>query len=101
MLTATPGNGGPALDAGISPRAVAIDAAGNIFISDYLTQTVREVNTKGIITTFDHERTRRLRFFRETADPLPAPCSAVFTAWLWTAPRMSISRTSGIIACAR
>jgi uncharacterized protein (TIGR03437 family) len=51
-LTATPGNGGPAINAGVIPRAVAIDAAGNIFISDYLTQTVREVNTKGIINDF-------------------------------------------------
>ena len=51
MLTATPGDGGPAINAGVIPRAVAIDAAGNIFISDYLTQTVREVNTKGIINT--------------------------------------------------
>ena len=51
-LTPTPGDGGPAIDAGISPRAVAIDAAGNIFISDYLTQTVREVNTQGIINRF-------------------------------------------------
>jgi uncharacterized protein (TIGR03437 family) len=50
-LTATPGDGGPATSAGVIPRAVAIDAAGNIFISDYLTQTVREVNTKGIINT--------------------------------------------------
>jgi uncharacterized protein (TIGR03437 family) len=51
-LTPTPGDGGPAIDAGISPRAVAIDAAGNIFISDSLTQTVREVNTQGIINRF-------------------------------------------------
>ncbi len=51
-LTPTPGDGGPAIDAGISPRGVAIDAAGNIFISDYLTQTVRVVNTQGIINRF-------------------------------------------------
>ncbi len=51
MLTATPGDGGPATSAGVIPRAVAIDAAGNIFISDYLTDAVREVNTKGIINT--------------------------------------------------
>jgi sugar lactone lactonase YvrE len=51
-LTATPGDGGPATSAGVIPRAVAIDAAGNIFISDYLTQSVREVNTQGIINGF-------------------------------------------------
>ena len=37
-LTGTPGNGGPATSAGVSPRAVAIDAAGNIFVSDFLTR---------------------------------------------------------------
>jgi uncharacterized protein (TIGR03437 family) len=50
-LTATPGDGGPATSAGIIPRGVAIDAAGNIFVSDFLTNAVREVNTKGIINT--------------------------------------------------
>jgi uncharacterized protein (TIGR03437 family) len=49
QLTATPGDGGPAIDAGISPAGIAIDGAGNIFIADYLTDTVREVNAAGII----------------------------------------------------
>ncbi len=50
--SATPGDGGPAIDAGIIPRGIAIDAAGNIFVSDFLTQTVRVVNTQGIINKF-------------------------------------------------
>jgi uncharacterized protein (TIGR03437 family) len=47
----TPGDGGPAIGAGIIPRGIAVDAAGNIFVADDLTNSVREVNTAGIIKT--------------------------------------------------
>jgi len=43
------GDGGPARDAGLSPTAMASDAAGNIFIAD--NDVIREVLTNGIITT--------------------------------------------------
>ena len=35
-----------------SPYGVAVDAAGNVYISDLLNQVVRQVNTKGVINTF-------------------------------------------------
>ncbi len=47
------GDGGSATDARLSfPTDVAVDAAGNIYISDYNYGYVRKVNTSGIISTF-------------------------------------------------
>jgi uncharacterized protein (TIGR03437 family) len=46
------GDGGPASAAQLlSPGAVAVDAAGNLFIADTLNQRIRKVSTSGIITT--------------------------------------------------
>jgi len=46
------GDGGKATAAELnSPAGVASDSAGNIYISDYQTHTVRKVDTKGNITT--------------------------------------------------
>jgi len=46
------GDGGPATSASlISPAGVVADSSGNIYISDYGTHTVREVTTKGTIST--------------------------------------------------
>lgn len=46
------GDGGPATDAELSyPVGVCADAAGNIYISDNGSYTVRMVNTSGIIST--------------------------------------------------
>ncbi len=46
------GDGGPATLAKLSaPRGIAIDAAGNIYFSDYSNQRIRKINTSGIITT--------------------------------------------------
>lgn len=46
------GDGVPAKDATLnSPTGIAIDAAGNVFISDQQTHRVRKVATDGIITT--------------------------------------------------
>lgn len=47
--TVSSGDGGPATSAGLSPRALASDAAGNVFIAD--NNVIREVLTNGIITT--------------------------------------------------
>ena len=47
------GDGGAATAAMLnSPVAVAVDAAGNIFIADQNNQVIRMVNTAGIISTF-------------------------------------------------
>ena len=45
------GDGGPATSAELfEPYGVAVDASGNVYISDF-NETVRMVNTSGIITT--------------------------------------------------
>jgi len=47
------GDGGPATAAELNnPNSVAIDAYGNLFISDWGNNVVRKVDTNGIITTF-------------------------------------------------
>ncbi|MCI5183889.1 MAG: hypothetical protein D3921_15455, partial [Candidatus Electrothrix sp. AW1] len=46
------GDNGPAIEAGIgSPRSVAIDQVGNIFITDTRHHLVRKVDSNGIIST--------------------------------------------------
>ena len=46
------GDGGPAIDALLNdPVAVAVDAAGNLYISDSGNNAIRKVNTSGIINT--------------------------------------------------
>ncbi|HXK02687.1 MAG TPA: hypothetical protein VMS37_09815 [Verrucomicrobiae bacterium] len=46
------GDGGPATSATLSsPRAAAVDAAGNVFIADTLNARIRKVSASGTITT--------------------------------------------------
>jgi sugar lactone lactonase YvrE len=46
------GDGGPATSASLnSPRGIAIDGLGNLYIADCLNHRVRKVNSAGIITT--------------------------------------------------
>jgi len=46
------GNGGPALSAKLtSPQGIAVDSAGNVYICDLATQTVRAVNTQSTTQT--------------------------------------------------
>jgi len=48
----TSGDGGPATAAKLDcPYGVALDQAGNLYISDQIACTIRKVNTSGIITT--------------------------------------------------
>jgi len=46
------GDGGPATSAQLGPEAVAVDAAGNLYISDSVNGRIRKVNTAGIISTY-------------------------------------------------
>ncbi len=45
------GDGGPATLATITPAAIALDTAGNLFIADENNERIRKVNTTGIINT--------------------------------------------------
>jgi uncharacterized protein (TIGR03437 family) len=46
------GDGGPAISAGFIPQNVAVDAAGNLYISDTNHSRVRKVTPDGTISTF-------------------------------------------------
>lgn len=43
--------GGPATAAALSPRAVAVDVNGNVFVADSVNLRVRRVSATGVITT--------------------------------------------------
>jgi sugar lactone lactonase YvrE len=45
------GDNGPAVQAQVSPSSLAVDAAGNLYIAEYLNARVRRVSPDGIITT--------------------------------------------------
>jgi hypothetical protein len=47
----TPLDNVPAVDSGVCPSSVAVDAAGNLYIADFNSGRIRRVNTSGIITT--------------------------------------------------
>jgi len=50
--TIASGDGGPATAAGLgAPHGITVDAAGNIFIANFSSSTVRKVSLSGIITT--------------------------------------------------
>jgi hypothetical protein len=44
------GDGGPALSAGMAPRAVLVDSAGHVYFSDGSNDTVRRITPAGIVS---------------------------------------------------
>lgn len=44
------GDGGPALTAGMSPRALVVDAAGSVYFSDNSNGTIRRLSTAGVVS---------------------------------------------------
>lgn len=45
------GDGGPAISAQALPQSIALDAAGNIYLCEILSNKIRKIDTNGIITT--------------------------------------------------
>jgi sugar lactone lactonase YvrE len=48
---ASTGDGGPATKAAIEPQYVALDAAGNVYVTDDFSRSVRRIDRHGVITT--------------------------------------------------
>ena len=69
------GDGGPATSASLEPNGVTVDSAGNIYISDYASSTIRKVNTAGIISTVAGYATEPMMF---TGDGVPATQSSIY-----------------------
>jgi uncharacterized protein (TIGR03437 family) len=71
------GDGGPAIAAALAhPHSVAVDGAGNLYITDSENFRVRKVNTSGIITTI--AGTGGVGF---TGDGGPATAATLTTPW--------------------
>ncbi len=52
-LSGSSGNGGPATAASLDgPVGIAVDAAGNVYVSEIVSSCVRKINTAGIISAY-------------------------------------------------
>jgi sugar lactone lactonase YvrE len=71
------GDGGPATSARVAPDSVAVDGAGNLYITDFVNQRIRKVNTAGIISTVAGTNTNGSR---STGDGGPATSAVLFAA---------------------
>jgi sugar lactone lactonase YvrE len=50
---AVTGDGGPAIDAGVDPQALAFDGAGNLVVFHFDTKAIRRISPDGIITSVE------------------------------------------------
>ena len=71
------GDGGPATSAQVAPESVAVDSAGNLYITDFVNHRIRKVNTAGIISTVAGTNTTG---GRSTGDGGPATSAVLFAA---------------------
>jgi len=71
------GDGGPATSARVAPDSVAVDSAGNLYITDFVNQRIRKVNTAGFISTVAGTNTNGSR---STGDGGPATSAVLFAA---------------------
>lgn len=71
------GDGGPAASAGLySPRGLAVDGAGNVYIADTLNRRIRKVDASGVITTVAGNGTSGY-----SGDGGPATSASLNSAW--------------------
>ena len=71
------GDGGPATAAGLSgPTFVAVDASGNVYISESYNAVIRKVNTSGIISTIAGNGPYHGSY---TADGMPATSGSLYS----------------------
>src|SRR5690242_8422025 len=70
------GNGGPAVSAALAPftPAIAADAAGNTYVVDNWSNTIRKIDTAGNITNFAGGG-------GSTAEGIPATSASLSNVW--------------------
>src|SRR2546426_489854 len=79
------GDGGPAINARLSPSGVAVDSAGNLFIAD--SPRIRKVSSSGIITTV-----AGAGGFGFSGDGGPA-----INAWLYASAGVALDRAGNLV----
>ena len=93
------GDGGPAIFAELSgPTGVAVDPSGNIYIAEWGSHHVRQVNPSGIITTLAGNGALHTAVM---AAPRSTRVSALPTRWRWTVQGMSSPPTAASAESAR
>ena len=86
------GDNGAAVSAQLNgPRGLAVDAGGNVYISDTRNARVRKVTPAGTISTSPATAPPATAAM---AAPLPAPSFTLPLAWPWTAPAICTSPIS-------
>ena len=93
------GDGGPAVEAELrSPRGVAVDSAGNVYIADVSDRRIRKVDSTGTITTI--AGTGEVGFSGDGGPAVEAELRSP-VVWRWTARETSTSPIPLTTASAR